>query len=405
MSNAPRGPRHEDCRRPARNDRLPELAAFCLGYEPHALGHEFMVLEFLQPTSQRAEHLRGLPIWLGTAFHDDERTHYLAMLEEALHDFGRISGERPLVSAAEESVPGSQQDSPSIPPSTPGSEPPPSETREQRWFSERHRLSFMMSVFGESRDNWAYQRLGRLAKAIGGRLPIYQRNWFDFGEMLGRALWQTGEGSDDGTDIDYWSEALVAAGHTDFHIDKRGILAIRRPESEIPEQDDESRAQSQETASSAGGHGADQSDEDCDFDWGLEDIEWLVQEVTQYLESEPRLAFKPARNFLWFLGAPVSLSPSECAVLRVFAESEEAIVTRVQISSQALQDPAPTGRRPDQYLQQIINKIAEALKKVRSPYLEDDDKTTREWLREQLFPPHQGVGWYRGPLFRRLVVE
>jgi hypothetical protein len=374
MTNTPFLPRHADFRRPARNDRLGELSAFHLGYEPYALWYEFIVVRSPSPSPSCREWLLDLPLQLRQSLGSYDWERFNEVIRCAIAAYESFSSDRTIITTrptlllsdeegqvACESARRSEDD---VGPTSTDTEPPIG-------MSERDAHSFHCNVYGPFATPG--HNLIRIARGLGNSLPGHMQNWFRLGETLGRCLWYTTESYGD---RDIGNEVLIAVGDTELD-----------PQLLDPSQDDS------------------ENDADVVPDWGPQAVGEFAREVDAYLEDQPRIVLRAASHFLWFLGAPVRLTPVESRLLTGIAGCATDVVTREYLLRQVLDDPEINNHKPDQYVQQVVNKMAKALHDIHSLYYRQDDSLTRAWLRAEFLISVPKAGWRRGPLMQRMVVE
>jgi hypothetical protein len=424
-----------DCRHPPRYDLLAELATFYLGYDPHALCIEFFIIRSPSAMPARRQRLLDLPVLLPRAFNNYSRRRYVAALRAVLERFNRCSADRPTFTDVPVYINGPPDTAISVPPEI-GSQilTPPERTNQTvpeqplprhnsesqltgtfdgEGVSERDMTSLISSIWGIG-DHTEHHDFVRLAKGLGDALPSYLQNWFHFGEALGRCLWIESEAylneAEERAAHDVGAEVRIAASRTDF---RNAAFVRQSADCEIDQDGEEDETNGEEDAMNGE---IEQSAEDVELDegaveneifdgeWGRDRIEQLVEGVENYLRDEPDIILKHSRNFLWFLGAPVTVSSNACSILKCFIESSENLVTRYYVNNEIWGDPKSTDRKLDQYLQETVNNITKALRDVDSPYYQGNDPDTRTWLRSRLFISSSGIGWQRGPLFQRMVI-
>lgn len=393
MTNTPFPDRHRKRLRPPRFDRMRDLAAFHLGFSPYRLWHDFTAQRLDEPDASCRRWLEDLPVLLKKYFDAYATERYAATLKESLDLFVTRSVEH---TASDGSWEEYVEDASEIPPPSvvESSDDEEADFEDDdsdpvgRGLSEREYHLYFDSMYDTDKPT---HRLIRLAVAIAEELPIHLRNWYSFGQTVGRCLgYLTCEYED--LAVDLRQEILVAARGTDFYDDEW-----------IPDLSENAYDQPDTIPCVPRGSGY--------FSWVYDCILWMVAEIEDYLSDEPVSMLDLSQHFLWFLGAYIPLSETQCKVLAVIAGSKDNVVGRGTILRDALDevsvvgDSADDSRKPDQYVQQIINKIADALQVAESPYLKDDEKATRAWLREQLLPSAHGIGWTCGPLLQKMVVK
>lgn len=382
MPNAPMLGPYSDPLRPPRQDRLHELAAFHLGYRPYELWCDFAYKRTPDPQPACARWLRELPLHLHPFASPSGWECYSETLREALTTFASSSTETEPVSGewvdpAEWVVNASNstEDIPNDPP--PMVTPPPADlVVTQAGLSDRDTDVFWLGTFG---GDPVGHGLIRVAKSIGESLPEHLEPWFRFGETLGRCAADTTPECRDREIADVRQAVLLGARGTDIYLAEDAIdERLRRG---MPDDDDEGLP-----------------------DWDYPVIEKLIDDVTRFLEDEPRILLRESCNYLWFLGTRVKLTAKETELLAAIATSADDIVPRKYLAQTVLCYPMGSEHKVDQLLQAIVNKVTKSLKRVGSTYFRRDDKATREWLRTDFIAKEHGVGWRRGSLFEKMVI-
>jgi hypothetical protein len=428
MPNYPIKSRTQDKRRPPRFERLHDLAAFLLGYEPyHVFADLFYFKESLAPKS---EHwLRDLPAHLGSFLDPYSIGRLGATIGEVIAQYEA----HPNVRAPEKPKKGSAKNQAGkaatsvIPPVT-------------------DRDIFSLNSFFYGGDQPGHALIG-LAQSASERLPEPMRQWFRFGQAVGQCLVRVAakrgepyfgpttdlqeknqdnaEEMDVNLDDDYGESEVVDVDPESVSKYEKDVNENARDvETDAEDVDDDLefdlRTEIQVAASGTDWHSDDVPNlafatflesEHGRYDWwayGM--IEKLVLSVVRFLEDDAPIVLRPESLDLWFLGVRVKLTRKECDLLCAAVKCPTDSVSReyllgIKPSSSGDAAPADALSRADQWLQQIIAKFAESLAKAKSVYFKDSVEATRGWLRDEFFVSVHGVGWQKGPLLAQMVIS
>jgi hypothetical protein len=424
MPNYPVKPRAQDKRRPPRFERVHDLSAFLLGYEPyHLVAELFYFKDSLEPETER--WLRDLPVHLGP---------FLG--EYTIERFGATIGE---VLAQFEAHPNAQLSSSSSEAIGTADDAPEAVIADARPLMDRDTFSFIDSLYGGDQPSHA---LIGLAQSASVHFPDPMRQWFRFGQGVGQCLLRVVARpyrpyEDTAIDLEEGVQlsSTDAIGNPEEYVEEEceipeieSGLKIEvdagstdggpEDEHEIPEID--LRKEIQLAANGTDWLPEDVPDVSLETyphpglpsygQWVYNTVEKLVSEVRRFLEDDAPIVLSKTGLYLWFLGTPVNLTSSECAFLAAAAECVEETITRKYLLRTGMNVPSNSDsgldlHKADQWLQQIVGKIIESLHKVRSPYCKETVEDTRKWLREVFFVRVSGAGWRKGPLMKRMAVK
>lgn len=328
----------------SRNERLQDMAAFALGLEPCRLWHIFCTHGDLPQDTSLERWLRDAPVFLCNFINDYSAQRYATTLDEFLNLIRQF----------------------------------PAATGRERFPSLRLEALFPLIFSDAAADQHAGLALVRLTTGISHTFPPTIREWFEFGRAVGR-FFQCLRGPAWHRRYDLLRELHTEACRTDIYGDFcRDIGSLW-----------------------------DEGDRKRDFDPALaegvsERINDSIDVIYKFLADEPVVILHKDENLLWFCGVAVELSATECHVLTTIAEPRQHVATRRDIQKAAGLHGDP--QKVDQFVQQIINKIVEALRKVGPPRYKSSDQETRDWLREQFIIPVRSSGWRLGKLWRQSMV-
>ena len=277
MPNYPVKARNIDGRRPPRYERLRDLSAFVLGYEPyHALAELHYTEDELAPYSQR--WLLDLPVHL-SPFLDPYTVERLGMtVKEVLADFddypsdpppaerggdAELSEEMELPSTGLSETEGREESAPEVdfdvlPEEKFEAIPEDVDNEFARPFSHRIHKAFVQARWGGEHSAHA---LIRLAQSASEMLPDSQRQWFRFGQSVGQSYLRVASSEEQACKEDLKREIQQAATGTDW------------PSENVPDI----------------GYGAFADSEDATPSytrWANSRIERLVSDVERFLEDD-----------------------------------------------------------------------------------------------------------------------
>lgn len=330
-----------------RYDRLQDMAAFSLGFEPYHLWHLFYGKGEFPKKTDAERWLRDAPVFLSNFFNSYNANRYGSTLEEFFHLFDEAT------------------------------------TEDDNTISARLSSLFPLIFAGSSTDHPG-PALIRLATGLSHTFPNTIRQWFLFGQALGRFF---GCLNPKGWDrrFDLLRDIERAAALTDLDADFRPKI---RREHFLGEEETDYR----------------ELDFDAAYaDWAPDQITLFVDELSKFLSDEPVAALHKTHHFLWFMGVSVELTPIQSAALAAVAECVEEVASRDFIRKRA--DLDVDSQKVDQYVQQIINKITDALRDIGPPRYKDTDEKTRRWLREEFLVSVRSIGYRHGKLMDSMVIE
>lgn len=332
-----------------RYDRLQDMAAFSLGFEPYHLWHLFYGKGEFPKKTEAERWLRDAPVFLSNFVNSYNANRYGSTLEEFLNLFD----EYPVTTEDDEAI--------------------------------SARLSGLLPlIFAGSSTDHPGLALIRLVTGLSQTFPPTIRQWFLFGQALGRFF---GCLNPKGWDrrFDLLRDLEKSAANTDLDA---GFRPNIRREHFLGEEETDYR--------------------ELDFDeayadWVPDQITLFVNELSKFLSDEPVAALHKTHHFLWLMGVSVELTPIQSAVLATIAECREDVASRDFIRKRANLDVEL--QKVDQYVQQIINKITDALREVGPPRYQDTDEKTRRWLREEFLLSVRSAGYRHGKLMDSMTIE